>query len=232
MKYLVIGDTHGKLEYVEELLSEKWLGHHKVFVGDYVDSFDRSMEDQIAIVKMLLSAVIERDDVTCLIGNHELSYIKSGMECSGRRSTTKYIMRNLKTSILRHFKRHLYLDDNLLVTHAGASANCFKDREELDECLGNDGVKLYNIGFARGGYSFWGGIFWCDFWREFKEMEGLIQIVGHSAHRPEGEDEGIVLRNNCYNIDCLDRVTQVLEVEINEDSSVIGALDFMEKKDG
>jgi len=218
MKYLLVGDLHGRVEVAQKVLSDKYLEYHKVFIGDYVDSFDRSKKDQITIVKLLLKAVQEREDVTALIGNHELSYLREGMQCSGYASGTKYHMVHLKKDILRYFKRHLYLEEGLLATHAGASAHLFTDKEDVRNALENDDPRLYYIGSVRGGAQTHGGIFWCDYWREFSRVEGLTQIVGHSSHRPEGKDRGIVVEQDCFNIDCLDRVEQVLIVDTTEET--------------
>ena len=225
MKYIIIGDTHGKIEIVKHFLSSKYEGIHKIFIGDYVDSFDRSTEDQIKIVKKLLKAVRKREDVTCLIGNHELSYIRSGMQCSGYSGKTNHYMRLLKQDIFQNFKRHFYITDDILVTHAGATGLLFKDKEDVREKLENDDKSLYNIGYARGGLNKYGGIFWCDYWMELQNIEGLVQIVGHSSHRPKGEDKGIVFRDDCYNIDCLDRVNQALSVIVDDEVS-IEAIEF------
>ncbi len=233
MKYIFLGDTHGKLELVEALLSDAFKGYHKVFVGDYVDSFDRSSEAQIQIVRLLLNSVTSRGDVTALIGNHELSYLRAGMECSGRRSNTAYSMTHLKTNILRHFKRHLYVTDDILVTHAGATYQNFEDKTFLKMNLEQDSDILYRIGRSRGGWSTAGGIFWCDYWEEFQPIKGLTQIVGHTSYRPfvkkDGKhciDKGIVLKDGCYNIDCLDRVTEALTYD--SETGVFMIIDFME----
>ncbi len=41
MKVLFVGDIHGRLEIMEQVERE-FPNHLKVFVGDFVDSFDRS----------------------------------------------------------------------------------------------------------------------------------------------------------------------------------------------
>jgi len=210
MKYLMVGDLHGKEEIVQSVLSDKWDEYHKVFVGDYVDSFDRSIKEQISIVRTLLSAVHTRKDVTALIGNHELSYLRQGMECSGRRSKTKYYMAHLSKDVLAFFKTHIWLDEDTLVTHAGATVDLFPDKEDLNKALEEDDTRLYNIGRWRGGSNTYGGIFWCDFWGEFKNLPELTQIVGHSSHRPKDTAEGVHFKDRAYNIDCLDRVREGL----------------------
>lgn len=216
MKYICIGDIHGKIGIVDTMLSSKFDGYHKIFLGDYVDSFTESTENMLKCVKTLLEAS-EREDVTVLLGNHELSYLKEGMKCSGHRGTTRYGMVHLKDEILSKFKTHFWLTTDILATHAGASGSLFSNIEELKQALDEDNKKLYNIGSARGGWSPVGGIFWCDYWDEFEELEGLTQIVGHSSYRPEGQPKGIGKQNNCFNIDCLDRIEEVLIVDTDKE---------------
>ncbi len=213
MKYIVCGDTHGKIEIVRHLLSGEYVGYHKVFVGDYVDSYDRSVGNQVSIVQELLQSCRDRDDVTCLLGNHELSYMMNKMQCSGHKYATKVHMDLLIPEIETTFKTHLYITAGVLVTHAGATQQMFPNKEYLRNCLTTNADMLYHIGRARGGTNKVGGIFWCDYWEEFEPIPNLIQIMGHTAHRPHGEPRGIVMRDNAINIDCLDRVREVLIVE-------------------
>ena len=213
MKYLIIGDLHGKSSIVNDVLSDKFDDYTKIFVGDYVDSFDASIESQIDIVIKLLDAVEDRDDVIALLGNHELSYILDGMMCSGFNTVTKAHLIHLQERMFELFKTHYYISEDILVTHAGANGELFESKEELKECLIANDPCLYDIGWSRGGRAKFGGVFWCDYWAEFEPIEGLTQIVGHSARRPEGKYEGIVFEKRCYNIDCLDRVNEVLEYD-------------------
>jgi len=227
MKYLVIGDIHGKLELVQELLSDNFKEYHKIFVGDFLDSFDRSSDACVQTLRTVLNAVVGRKNVTALLGNHELSYIRSGMQCSGYDTKTEYHIKHLKAEVLRWFKRYVYITDEILVTHAGATEQLFPNKKILKEKLEADDPSLYNIGRYRGGHSPVGGIFWCDYWAELEPIEGLTQIVGHSAARPQGRYEGVVSQVGIYNIDCLDRITEALVVDTADSS--LKVINFMDK---
>lgn len=222
MKYLCIGDLHGRLEYATLLLSDKFKEYHKVFVGDYVDSFTEGREKQLRLVRLLLEAS-DREDVTCLIGNHELSYLKQGMRCSGWGSTTQYGMNHLRNLIFEKFVTHKWLTDTILVTHAGANGLVFDSKDDITEALATDDKRLYNIGYYRGGTNTYGGIYWCDFWAEFEEIEGIIQIVGHTAARPLRAEGvvGVVEMDNCFNVDCLDNVPEALIVDTEAESNEV-----------
>jgi len=223
MKYIFVGDTHGQVEIAEHVL-KNYPEYHKVFIGDYVDSFDRSVEDQLNLVGILLDAVEQREDITCLLGNHELSYLKSGMRCSGFSPVTSTHLIHLKTDMLKYFKTHMYITDDILCTHAGGTAHVFDSKEELKECLQADDPCLYDIGRFRGGSARYGGVFWCDFWSEYTPVGGLTQIVGHSAHRPSSDTRGVTYKTGCYNIDCLQHSKELLtyDTDTEEFNTVIG----------
>jgi len=214
MKYLVIGDIHGKIDHVETLLQEDFSLHHKIFVGDYADSFTHGRKKQKKVLSALVHAVKTREDVTCLLGNHEWSYLKEGMQCSGYSGSFHRSISIRYPELRTLFKKHFYIPDIALITHAGATGELFSSLEDVEAAIESDSDRLYNIGRSRGGTSDTGGIFWCDFWREFQEIQGLVQIVGHSSARPRGSNTpGIIKMNNCYNVDCLDRVFEVLEID-------------------
>lgn len=218
MKYVIIGDLHGKVEIARHFLgSSEYEGAHKVFVGDYLDSFDRPVTDHIELVNLLLDACETRDDVTCLLGNHELSYIREGATCSGYNPATAIHIVHLKERMLLNFKKFKWVDNNILITHAGANGKVFPNQIYLNHMLHTDDDMLYNIGRCRGGLQEYGGIFWCDFWGEYTPIENLIQISGHTAYRPNASEGvlGIVEMDSMFNVDCLDKVNEFLEVNTN-----------------
>ena len=72
-KTIVVGDIHGHVDSVEKALA---FDGNVVFVGDYLDSFSQSVDNQILCLKMVLDAIEEEPDrVVGLIGNHEMSYL-------------------------------------------------------------------------------------------------------------------------------------------------------------
>ena len=208
MKYLFVGDLHGKLDVATTVL-DNFPEYTKVFIGDYVDSFDNNIAEQTQLLRLLLEAS-EREDVFCLLGNHELSYLKPGMLCSGWKTGMKVVMSGLADEIRSKFKHYFYTVDGVLATHAGATGRLFDSADEVRECLEADDPCLYDIGRFRGGRAKVGGVFWCDFWEEYEPIEGLTQVSGHSAHRPSPEQRGIQYKPGCYNIDCLDHRKEVL----------------------
>ena len=71
MKTLVIGDLHGRWEIAEAALATE---HNVVFMGDYLDSFDRTSLECLETLKVVTNAVLaEPERVQALVGNHEMS---------------------------------------------------------------------------------------------------------------------------------------------------------------
>ena len=118
-----------------------------------------------------------------------------------------------------------YTVDDILVTHAGVHHDLWEEKVGRDRTLqdaidsftfqmerarGNEYSWLYNCGFERGG-SGTPGPFWCDWTMEFVPVNGLIQVVGHTAQfgEPVHFKQEIIkgLRksdNGDWCIDCLD----------------------------
>jgi predicted phosphodiesterase len=208
MKTAVVGDLHGKYELVEKLL--QW-DHNIVFIGDYLDSFDRKAIEQIRTLDLILEAVITSDGkVKALRGNHEMAYVNPArMACSGNSNEVATALMSRDLSPLLDY---LWVEDNILLTHAGVSQRLLTNlKQTVGQYIGTG--QFEQIGRSRGGYDVVGGLYWCDWWQEFLPVEGIRQVVGHSAFRPVDADPGIVTKGENYNIDCLDRVSQVLIIE-------------------
>jgi Calcineurin-like phosphoesterase. len=209
-KIAVVGDLHGRFEVVEELL--EW-DHDIVFIGDYLDSFDRAAVEQLRTLDLVLEAV-KSGKAKALLGNHEMAYMDRKMACSGNTIEVQLGLLERDMSILL---THLWIGEDILLSHAGVSQALLDDRKQtLTEYL--DFGEFNQIGRSRRGPDFVGGLYWCDWWKEFKPIDNIRQVVGHSAYRPTHADSGIVIMSDSYgsenyNIDCLDRVNQVLVID-------------------
>jgi len=206
-KLVVVGDLHGQYEIVETILDKK--GYMVVFIGDYLDSFDRSMLEQLHTINLVTNAArLHPDRVWALRGNHEMSYLDPTMQCSGY----SYELQNrVNWSVdMTPLMDYIWID-NWLISHAGVSAKLLEDRNEtLEEYLAKGSFN--QIGRARGGRDSIGGLYWCDWWKEFEPIE-TRQIVGHSNYRPDNAKAGIVTKGNSFQIDCLGRTSEVLVIE-------------------
>ena len=215
MSTIICGDLHGKLRFAKELLSDP--KQELVFVGDLLDSFTATTDKQIELLELVIDACETRDNFTCLLGNHEWSYLDPSMMCSGFSPVVSAHVLPLQTKIRELFRTGAVVHD-FVITHAGISQKWLpkwcRSKEEVLEYLEVAPEKELNaIGYSRGGRDPCGGPYWCDYWEEFIPVESIKQVFGHTARRPLGQPPGIVtLDDRNYNIDCLDRVNEVLEI--------------------
>ena len=216
MQTAVIGDIHGRIEVMIAALNK----HDRVvFVGDYVDSFDRTKLDQIQCLTVALKEH-NGDSVICLRGNHEESYLDPDAMCSGWNQIMNTHIMPIKEQV-RALPVHTWVD-GILITHAGISKH-FVDEILVGKYGYNDVGDLalvghylessfhQEVGYARGGSKSCGGLMWCDWFEEFAPIDGLRQIVGHSGYRPKDysnpgadHDKGVLVDGENWNIDCLD----------------------------
>lgn len=239
---IVVGDIHGRLDIVTRALK---LPYNIVFVGDYLDSFDESIDSQVMCLnKVLLACEQEPERVQGLLGNHELSYIMPGHKCSGWNSVTDLYVRHLETRMTQYLKPYTWVG-NFLVTHAGLSRRLLWSCPDVLEKFGEKPQGLepvryflesedteawhHNIGWARGGMNKVGGIFWNDYFQEFTEIQGVPQIFGHTGFRKQrSKNKGVLQKGNAYNIDCLDYIAEAVLVNdkgisiINLDETIWG----------
>jgi hypothetical protein len=188
---LVVGDLHGKFEVAKKALNT---GLPVVFLGDYLDSWDRSFEDQFQTLAIVLDAAREGKAVA-LMGNHELSYLDETMRCSGWDQ-----LKQTELDIFHAYNMNQYLKpyhevDGFLLSHAGVSKAllAYYGSLSLEGYLERGYFK--EIGYRRGGRKPVGGLFWCD-WAEFDPIEGVKQIVGHTRGRQIREKDG----NYCIDV--------------------------------
>ncbi|WP_163846287.1 metallophosphoesterase [Pseudooceanicola aestuarii] len=66
--FYAIGDVHGRIDLLEELLARLDPDVPKMLVGDYVDRGENSAD--------VLRYLLERPDLLCLLGNHEEMMIR------------------------------------------------------------------------------------------------------------------------------------------------------------
>ena len=217
MQTAVIGDIHGRIEVMIAALNN----HDRVvFVGDYVDSFDRTKLEQI----QCLNLALERHNggsIVCLRGNHEESYLDPDARCSGWNHVMNTHIMSIKEEV-RELPVYTWVD-GILITHAGVSQHFLEEvlvgkyeyTDEGDLAIINHYLECYyhqEVGYARGGSKSCGGLLWCDWSEEFTPIAGLRQILGHSAYRPgmmdwaTGEmvhEKGVLVDGENWNIDCL-----------------------------
>lgn len=208
MKTLVVGDLHGKYEIAMRALE---FDGNIIFIGDYVDSYDRTTEEELMTLDLVLDAIKSTDGrVRGLLGNHEMGYIDTSMGAS--RSSVE-VQIGMMTRPIHLLESYIWLD-GILLSHAGVSQKLLNYlKVHVSGYL--DDRRFNQIGDARRNYVAGipaGGLFWCDWWKEFDPVSGLRQVVGHSRYRPPGADPGVVTKGENYNIDCLDTKHECLVI--------------------
>lgn len=213
MTKIVVGDIHGRVEVVEKVLSYgKDNNMEVIFVGDFMDSYDRSLEDQMRALNLALDA-IEAGKAKSVYGNHDLSYM-DGMTCSGWRSNTQTAVDKVAHRIKASFKPYLR-EEGFLISHAGVSSRLLDYYNITLEDYLTEG-DFSDVGYDRGGSKPCGGLYWCDWFTEFEPIADVPQIVGHSGYRLPGFDYGILQEGNSFNVDCLQHKQEVLFIEDGE----------------
>lgn len=215
---VVVGDLHGKYEIAEKVLKSKY---NVVFVGDYVDSYDRSIDDSVRTIKTVVEAAESTPErVTALMGNHDYQYMPDGLMCSRFKGMTQFHLKEMGLDRVASILKPYTKVGMFTISHAGVSSR-------LLECLSTNmddyllSGNFDQIGYARGGTDPIGGLYWCDWFEEFEPVIGVPQIVGHSGYRPEGYVHGILSEGHNYNVDCLQVSNEVLLIGDTLDVEVI-----------
>ena len=180
-KIFVIGDVHGCLNTLEELLSY-WNKETEqlIFVGDLIDRGNFSPET-VSFVKKL----VKKEDAVCLMGNHEYACIKyvlykkeySWFRNQGAETVAQYKKLSLKIEKDAKWFQDLPLiwqSKKIIISHAGISKISlnpfFKDDKE--------------------------SVLWTR--SELKKYENKIQIHGHT---PNYKNPSFNKETNSWNID-------------------------------
>jgi len=216
-KWIAIGDIHGRTDWKQIVEIELHKVDRIIFVGDYFDSFDIPMLDQIRNFNEIVKFAREYPEkVVLLIGNHDYHYLSVGETYSGFNPTYAmgiehdYLRPNLDLFKICH------TEDRFLFSHAGITKTWLKNFligvDDIDsELNGFWQYKQHVFGWRRNpskkmsaytdhyGDNIWQGPLWVrpDSLNSDR-IEGYTQIVGHT------ESDRIKFRNNVYYIDALE----------------------------
>ena len=199
MKILTIGDIHGRDDWKDKVNDS----YDKIiFLGDYVDSFDKSNVEILHNLKEIIKFKSDNEEsVELLLGNHDLQYMYSydKFGCSGYRPEASFDLKELFNENKDLFKVAHQIGDYLW-THAGVSYWWYQnellpilvelglDKEEytladqLNLTFEQKKDVIAMVGRSRGGWNQFGGILWADKSEtEFSPLPGYKQIVGHTV---------------------------------------------------
>ena len=225
-KILIIPDIHTKFVDAETIIKQEKPAK-TIFLGDYFDEFDDSLDttEQTAI---WLKGSLEKPDRVHLLGNHDLSYLDPTKTCSGFTEAKLFAIK--KTGVdLKKLQYFCWIKD-WLCTHAGLSKQFLefhKDTIKLDiikrdgEFAGTLSVKnpdvLFSVSAYRGGKDEHGGIVWCDY-NEFTDIPGIKQIFGHTrSYKVRQTTNHICLDTGLHNYAVYENDTMIIKEFENED---------------
>lgn len=122
-KILFIGDIHTKeniVNKVDEILTKDKQIKKAIFVGDYVDEWSASEQEDLNILNSIFNLKKKYGDrVILLLGNHELSYM--GYPCSGHIYPDDQIKKVLEEN--HSLLQVLYYNKDYIVSHGGITQN-------------------------------------------------------------------------------------------------------------
>lgn len=230
MKTVFIGDIHGR-DIWKDIIKNESPGR-VVFIGDYFDSFDKSLTAAIQIHNFKEILALKESgnmEVIILIGNHDYHYYPGGEIYSGYQSGAAPAIRQL----LEENKQHMqmcYELDNILCSHAGIGHEWLMYRNNYTEGgiadFVNDIWKYKPDRFLFDGLDSYGdSTSQTPIWiRPRSLMKGnhdsilkkaYIQVVGHTAVR-KIDIQGNSTGNRYYLIDTFDTGKEYLIYENQE----------------
>lgn len=206
MKNLIIGDIHGVNYWKDVIEIEK--ADKVIFIGDYLDSFTVSVEDQVNnFLDLLEYKKSFPDKVILLLGNHDWHYSElcgTYEQYSGFNPITKmHVKRPLTDVILDGIIQASYLlDDKYLLTHAGVSKTWLEyadhKGERIDKFI-NDLLLTNSYLFDFSGFNPYGddvtqGPLWIRPRSLYNDLfDNYIQIVGHTKVKEVSNQDNLWL---------------------------------------
>ncbi|MDB5124747.1 MAG: metallophosphoesterase [Mucilaginibacter sp.] len=196
MKHIIIGDLHGRNVW-QQIDIERY--DIVVFLGDYVDSVDKTDEAILENLKEILELKHSNPEKVILLwGNHDVQYLHFPLyRCTNFRQEMQFELTSVFNENRSSFQM-AYQKDNYLFTHAGLSNAWYNEflslpvlrkiKDDTDtiadlinklEETAQRGL-LYRIGADRGGHGN-GGILWADILETSTDLlNGYHQVVGHT----------------------------------------------------
>lgn len=193
-KTIAIGDIHGRSNWKKIVKAHP---HDRiVFLGDYCDPYHAASNFDILdnLLDIIALKTERKDDVVLLLGNHDMHYLYEGFPIGTRYNKGIADLIGAIFRDRRDYFQFAYQESDLLFTHAGVTDSWWKnyfqgktgpDAPSIADQLSNPSPEqldaMFMVGYARGGDTPCGGIFWADA-SELKAdaLEGIHQVVGHT----------------------------------------------------
>jgi hypothetical protein len=193
MKTVVIPDIHHNIDDAQWILDNEGADEY-VLLGDIFDDFHDTPHISCRTATWLVDT-LQRDDVICLWGNHDVPYrwsMNKHVWCPGFDHDKCRAINSKMTFDHWDKLKWYYKTQGFYLSHAGLCeeifchpVNGFSD-EYVDWSIDRGMNHLsagYDADFCRHGFRMGkqrvGGLIWAD-WSELKPIKGINQIVGHS----------------------------------------------------
>ncbi|MCI0562283.1 MAG: hypothetical protein MN733_27680, partial [Nitrososphaera sp.] len=126
--FIVVGDLqngYGVMPYLESRTDCL-----KLFIGDYLDSWDAQPAIQVRELQRILN-MIERGEALAVWGNHDMHYFAPmALRGSGFNSTTAALLMPMRRQMEKLIRPFLYHEaSRTLFTHAGLTRKLWKEYE-------------------------------------------------------------------------------------------------------
>lgn len=220
-KFLIIPDVHGRTfwKYALEHVAEY---KQVIFLGDYLDPYPReniSFQQAVDNFKEILEFEQNCDNVTLLLGNHDMHYLDTKfMDCSRLNYRRRNEMHDLYSE---HSFYLVFLHGKYLFSHAGIYQE-WLDRHKLtianliDKDFCNS--SLEDASSYRGGWMKVGSPVWADLQESAYATfpHTYYQIVGHTQLISKayiGDNIACLDVRKCFELDI--ETEEITEVNIN-----------------
>jgi len=198
MKRVVIGDPHGRWEYVKQIY-DKEQPDEVILLGDYFDSFNIDAYTQKDSYENIIKLRQEHLNkfhrgFTMLIGNHDMHYMDENFgRCSGWNALSASIAgyplcRDWDKDILKI----CYIDEvnKTIYSHAGVSMNWFKNWCTSLGDINTVEIKAFAFTYKDGGDAYGSSSYSSPLWIRpeglqksmYVDNDGIVwnQIFGHT----------------------------------------------------
>jgi len=229
MKTIFISDIHGRDTWKGILNSHYVKGDRVVFLGDYLDSFDITVNTQLTNLLDIIEFKKTNSNIILLWGNHDVQYrlplnAVNDKICAGYNGATHVQAYHIFKEYDRLFQ-WAYQIDNVLITHAGVTrywlewaekeVSKITDITNIVDILNILGETENPLMFKVSKYSGGRGLVASPLWARPQEFDGnnieLIQVVGHTWTEETrfennvwftdtGNKDVLILENNKFKI--------------------------------
>ena len=216
---IVIPDVHGRTFWRQAV--NEYLGkEHIIFLGDYMDPYSYEGITPTDAYKVFHEIIdlkkAHPDDITLLLGNHDLHYLYPELE--GSRLDHANAARN-KAFFIQHkdlfqlAAERTVAGKRYLFTHAGVGRLWIESfipsfpEEEITAKLLNNSFNLPSfigplsaVSYYRGGPDLYGSCIWADLQEQgeyYNQLESAIQVFGHTMVL-----EAFNYENRVFGLDC------------------------------